>query len=84
MVVENPKTEMDRQSRKKIIGFINDIISKNRFTKQDLYSCLKKQKVQKSSSYKDYVLLDIIEHFVGYTYNKKTKSYTVKSTGLLE
>ncbi|MBK5208737.1 MAG: DEAD/DEAH box helicase [Flavobacteriaceae bacterium] len=82
-VIENPKTENDKINRGKIICFINDIISQKNFTKNDLYKSLKKQKVQNISSYKDYLLLDIIKKYAGYSYTKKTKIFRIKSTHTL-
>ncbi|MFD1292399.1 DEAD/DEAH box helicase family protein [Lutibacter holmesii] len=83
-VIENPKTANDKVNRAKIIGFIDDIKRKKQFTKNDLYKSLKKQKFQDISSYKNYILLEIIKKYAGYTFNKKTKIYKIKSTKTLK
>ena len=76
-VIENPVTKMDFKNKRKLQAFVKDILELGEFTKNELFKKWDKQKVTNYNSYKGYSLLDIIDHYLDFTFFKNSGIYRV-------
>ena len=77
-LIENPKTPTDQRNRDKILNFINELKKLKTFTQKDIFRLFKKQKIRNASSYKSYVLKEIINKFLNIKHDTKLNIYEVK------
>ena len=74
--IYNPKTEADKANRNRVLSLINGLIDKGKFTRKDIDKALDKLSLINKPSYQ--AMEKILKQFGKLTYNKKTKTYTVK------
>ena len=74
--MNNPKTSADRANREQIMSLINGLIDKGKFTRNDIDKSLVSLKLINKPSYQ--AVEQILKQFCRMTYNKKTKTYSVK------
>ena len=74
--INNPRTEVDKANRDRILSLINGLIDKGKFTRRDIDKELDKLNLIHKPSYQ--IMEKILKQFCELTYNKKTKTYTVK------
>ena len=75
-IITNPKTENDKKNKEQILRVINGLIGKGKFTRMDIDKALDDINIINHPSYEKMEL--ILKGFCKITYNKKTKTYTVK------
>ena len=75
-ILNNPKTSADRANRDQIMSLINGLIDKGEFTRNDIDKSLESLKLINKPSYQ--TMDQILKQFCKLTYNKKTKTYSVK------
>jgi hypothetical protein len=75
-ILNNPKTSADRANRDQIMSLINGLIEKGEFTRNDIDKSLESLKLINKPSYQ--IMDQILKQFCKLTYNKKTKTYSVK------
>lgn len=75
-IIYNPRTEADKGNRDRILRLINWLIDKGKFTLRDIDKELDKLNLIHKPSYE--TMDKILKQFCELTYNKKTKTYTVK------
>ena len=74
--IKNPKTHNDKANKVQIMSFINGLIDKGKFTRSDIDKSFYDLNLINRPSHQ--VMEKILKQFCKLTYNKKTKTYTVK------
>ena len=74
--INNPRTEADKDNGALVLILINGLIDKGKFTRRDIDKELDKLNLINKPSYQ--LMEKILKQFCELTYNKKTKTYTVK------
>ena len=75
-ILKNPKTYADKVNKVQIMSLINGLIDKGKFNRSDIDKSLDGLNLINKPSYQ--VMEEILKQFCELTYNKKTKTYTVK------
>lgn len=75
-ILNNPKTSADRANRDQIMSLINGLIDRGEFSRNDIDKALEGLKLINKPSYQ--TIEQILKQFCRMTYNKKTKTYSVK------
>ncbi|MDB9721364.1 hypothetical protein OAA67_05780, partial [Winogradskyella sp.] len=74
--INNPRTEADKANKGRVLLLINGLIDKGKFTRRDIDKELDKLNLIHKPSYQ--IMEKILKQFCELTFNKKTKTYTVK------
>ena len=74
--MKNPKTSADRANKEQIKSLINSLIDREEFSRNDIDKALEGLKLINKPSYQ--TIEQILKQFCRMTYNKKTKTYSVK------
>jgi len=75
-ILNNPRSKGDEKNKTRILGVINGLADNKKFTRGDIDKAFDTLHLINKPSYE--VIDRIIKHFYILTYNKKTKTYTVK------
>ena len=75
-VINTPRSEADKRSKKRLEGIRDTLINKKTFTKQNIVEAFKEHTIVKLPSIE--TVLVFLKHYAKITYNKKTKTYRVK------
>lgn len=74
--INNPTTKTDQKNKVKLLNFVDEVGKLESFTANTLVKIWKQKRVS-SLNINSYNLIDLVLHYKPYSYNRKTRYYTV-------